>query len=135
MKRLAVILLALVIAIPVFAGPPAPKFAELTTFSNDETIYLAVRGRQTSTLYKTTYVTLQATQNVYVEFDPGAELAGYYTGTESAAWGGGSYTEAVGNQVFCPINTKVTLKVTAEYLIIKGVTTPGTMDVWVEYEE
>lgn len=135
MKTLTMLLVALLLLAGVAFADPMPKYGKATTFANDETFYLGVRGKQTGLVYRTAYVTLQSTQDVYVEFDPAAELSGYYTVAESAAWGGATYTYTLGQTVFCPSSTKVVVKVAATSFKFSGVTVAGDMEVWAEYDE
>lgn len=136
MKRLVVLLLVMALAVPSFAArASSPKYLKITTVANDADVYLGVRGRQTGVEYATTYVTLQASAALNVQFDVDAELSGYYTVTESGTWGGTSYDYYLGNKVYCPAGVKITLKVSAKKLLITDVGgAPGSLEIWAEYE-
>lgn len=136
-KVLTLVLLVVLLASAAFAAkPPSPKYLKIATVANDDTVYLAVRGKQSNGFYTTKYVTLLASAALSVQFDPAAEVIGYYTVTESGRWQGTSYDYYLGNKILCPAATKVIVKVSAKDLLITDVGgAPGSLEIWAEYED
>lgn len=135
MKRFLIVLMMLM-ASSAFGKAPGPKYVNIPTFANDETVYMAIRGKQTGRIYETTYVTVSSTQAVDIQFDPDAEVTGYYDAQITGQWSGLSYSYYAGNTFHVPGGSvKITIKVKSKYFVFSGVGTPGAMDVWIEYQE
>ena len=135
MKKLLLTLLLLCVIATSALAAPLPRSVTVASTANDETVYLAARGRQTGVEYPSAYVTIICTEACTVTFDPTSDVQGYYVGSIAAEWGGASHDHYVESGVPIVADEKHTFKVSAKTFTVSDVSVSGTMTVWVEYEE
>jgi len=117
------------------AEAPKPRYVTIPATSNGMTIYLGVRGKQSTRLYSSKYVTVVSSQNCVVFFDKQDDIDGYHDGVTSSSWGGASYDAHVQRGAYIFANEKMTFRVSATTMEVDGLASSGTMTVVVEYEE